>query len=149
GYSSIKASVIGANQIAGAITASTLTTAVVFLPIVFTQGISRQLFTDMGLTIAFSLFASLLVALSLVPTMSSSILSKSTEKRTFIFDKLINIYENVLRFALKWKALVLIAAAVLLVLSGISAYSKGTEFIPAMESPQMLVTVESPSEYSL
>ncbi|HPP31472.1 MAG TPA: efflux RND transporter permease subunit, partial [Soehngenia sp.] len=147
GYSSVKASVIGANEIAGAITSSTLTTAVVFLPIVFTQGISRQLFTDMGLTIAFSLFASLLVALTLVPTMSSTILAKSSSKESKIFYKLVNIYEKVIRWALRRKAIVLIAASLLLVLSAALAYSKGTEFIPTMESPQMLVTLDAPSEY--
>ncbi|TFZ40748.1 acriflavin resistance protein [Soehngenia longivitae] len=147
GYSSIKASVIGANEIAGAITASTLTTAVVFLPIVFTQGISRQLFTDMGLTIAFSLFASLLVALTLVPTMSSTILAKSSSKESKLFYKFINIYEKILRWTLKRKAIVLIVVALLLALSGVLSYSKGTEFIPAMESPQMLVTLDAPSEY--
>lgn len=147
GYSSIKASVIGANEISGAITASTLTTAVVFLPIVFIQGISRQLFTDMGLTIAFSLFASLLVALTLVPTMTSTVLAKSSGKESKFFYKLVNIYEKVIRWVLRRKAIVLITALLLLVLSAALAYSKGTEFIPAMESPQMLVTLEVPSEY--
>ena len=63
------ASVKGASQVAGAIFASTLTTVCVFLPIVFTKGIARQLFEDMGLTIAYSLLASLIVALTLVPAM--------------------------------------------------------------------------------
>ena len=58
-----------------------LTTICVFLPIVFTEGITRQLFTDMGLTIAYSLLASLFVALTLVPTMASTILTKADEKR--------------------------------------------------------------------
>ena len=62
---------------AGAITASTLTTVCVFLPIVFTSGITRQLFVDMGLTIAYSLLASLLVALTLVPMMSAGLLRKT------------------------------------------------------------------------
>ena len=57
-----KAAIQGAKQVSGAIFASTLTTICVFLPIVFTQGISRELFTDMGLTIAYSLLASLVVA---------------------------------------------------------------------------------------
>ena len=56
---------------AGAIISSTLTTICVFLPIVFTEGITRQLFTDMGLTIAYSLIASLIIALTLVPALAS------------------------------------------------------------------------------
>lgn len=61
-----EAAIQGARQVAGAIMASTLTTVCVFLPIVFTEGIARQLFVDMGLTIAYSLLASLIVALTLV-----------------------------------------------------------------------------------
>ena len=73
GVPAARAAVLGANQVAGAIFASTLTTICVFLPIVFTQGLSRELFTDMGLTIAYSLLASLAVALTLVPAMEMCI----------------------------------------------------------------------------
>ena len=84
GVSKRRAAVQGAKQVAGAITASTLTTICVFLPIVFTEGITRQLFTDMGLTIAYSLLASLFVALTLVPTMASTIPVSYTHLRNFI-----------------------------------------------------------------
>ena len=67
GYSVREAAMAGAGEVAGAIMASTLTTVCVFLPIVFTEGITRQLFVDMGLTIAYSLLASLLIALTVVP----------------------------------------------------------------------------------
>ena len=53
-----------------------MTTICVFLPIVFTEGITRQLFVDMGLTIAYSLLASLAVALTLVPMMGAGLLKK-------------------------------------------------------------------------
>ena len=65
GMPAAQAAVKGAGQVAGAIISSTLTTICVFLPIVFTEGITRQLFTDMGLTIAYSLIASLIIALTL------------------------------------------------------------------------------------
>lgn len=77
---------MGAGQVAGAIISSTLTTVCVFLPIVFVEGISRQLFTDMGLTIAYSLLASLIVALTLVPSMCATVMKKSGEKPHRIFD---------------------------------------------------------------
>ena len=64
GYSIRKAAVEGASQVTGAIIASTLTTVCVFAPIIFTEGITRQLFVDIALTIAFTLAASLLVALT-------------------------------------------------------------------------------------
>ena len=67
----IDAAIEGAKQVAGAIIASTLTTVCVFLPIVFATGLARQLFVDMGLTIAYSLLASLIVALTLVPMLAS------------------------------------------------------------------------------
>ena len=82
GVPAAKAAVKGATQVAGAIFASTLTTICVFLPIVFTQGISRELFTDMGLTIAYSLLASLVVALTLVPAMGSTMLRKPRRRGT-------------------------------------------------------------------
>ncbi|MEG1801557.1 MAG: efflux RND transporter permease subunit, partial [Oscillospiraceae bacterium] len=97
GYSMVDAAVQGAQQVGGAILASTLTTVCVFLPIVFTQGISRQIFTDMGLTIGYSLVASLIVAMTFVPALSSNILTSATEKRSKLFDKLVNWYEKALR----------------------------------------------------
>lgn len=76
GVSPIKAALNGARQVAGAITASTLTTVCVFLPIVFVEGITRQLFVDLALTVTYSLLASLIVALTLVPAMGQRILRK-------------------------------------------------------------------------
>lgn len=72
GVSPKKAAVEGARQVGGAIVASTLTTCCVFLPIVFTEGITRQLFVDMGLTIAYALLASLLIAMTVVPAMAAA-----------------------------------------------------------------------------
>ena len=139
-----RAAVAGANQVAGAIFASTLTTVCVFLPIVFTQGISRELFTDMGLTIGYSLMASLLVALTLVPALGSTVLRTTVEKKHPWFDALVRGYEKLLRFSLAHKAPVLIAAVALLGLACYGAATMGTAFIPAMDSPQMSATLELP-----
>lgn len=79
GLSIRKAAVEGAGQVAGAIFASTLTTVCVFAPIIFTEGITRQLFVDIALTIAYTLAASLIVALTFVPMMASGAL-KNTRK---------------------------------------------------------------------
>ena len=85
GVSSKKAAVAGAKQVSAAIASSTLTTVCVFAPIVFVQGITRQLFTDMALTIAYSLLASLIIALTLVPAMSSMMFKKGVkpERKSF------------------------------------------------------------------
>lgn len=144
GMSAAKAAVKGAKQVAGAIAASTLTTICVFLPIVFTQGISRQLFVDMGLTIGYSLIASLIIALTLVPTMSSMMLKKINEKPHKIFDKVVGGYEKLLIKTLKHKSVVLIGVVALLIFSAISAFSMGTAFMPESDSTQISVAIEMP-----
>lgn len=146
GMSAKKASVIGANQVAGAIFASTLTTVCVFLPIVFTHGLSRQLFEDMGLTIAYSLLASLIVALTLVPAMSSKMLNVNTKKEHKLFDKFVNLYEKLLKISLKHKFIVLFGALVLFFGSGFLIISKGTILMPEIDSTQLSVSLEMPKK---
>ncbi|MBR6444672.1 MAG: efflux RND transporter permease subunit, partial [Firmicutes bacterium] len=80
GYSATKAAMVGASQVTGAITASTLTTISVFVPIIFVNGMTRQMFTDMALTVGYSLAASLIVALTLIPAMSRTILHNTKTK---------------------------------------------------------------------
>lgn len=143
GYSAKKAAVEGAGQVGGAIAASTLTTICVFLPIVFTEGITRQLFVDMGLTIGYSLLASLAVALTVVPMMGAGLLKNTKEKKNRIFNGIQNVYAFFLRGALHVKLLVLLLAVGLLGLSGYLAVSRGTAFMPTMESTQVSVTVQA------
>lgn len=145
GLSAAKAAVRGANQVAGAIAASTLTTVCVFLPIVFTEGLTRQLFTDMGLTIGYSLCASLVVALTLVPCMGATLLKKEEkEKRHPWFDALVAGYEKALRFCLRYKAVPLVGAVALLALAIWQTTRMGLEFLPEMGGNQMSVTVTAP-----
>lgn len=139
-----EAAVKGAAQVAGAIIASTLTTVSVFLPIVFTQGLSRQLFTDMGLTIAYSLIASLIVALTLVPAMSSLVLRTTDEKEHKLFDKGVNFYEGLLRKALKHKVLILVMSLVLFIGSALLSVSRGTVLMPASDGTQISLTMTMP-----
>lgn len=149
GASAKKAAIEGARQVSGAILASTLTTVCVFLSIVFTKGITRQLFVDMGLTIAYSLLASLLTALTIVPMMSAGVLRKTEEKETKIFGKIRNIYGNILEKALDHKGYVIVGAFVLFVGSIALALSRGTEFMPTMESTQISMTLETEKGTSL
>lgn len=138
-----QAAVKGASQVAGAIAASTLTTICVFLPIVFTQGISRQLFTDMGLTIAYSLLASLLIALTLVPAMSSNLLRKPEKRQHRLFDKFTQGYGNLLAASLKHKSIALGLAVVLLGVSIFGATRMGTAFMPETDSSQLMVSMKT------
>lgn len=143
GLSMREAATEGAKEVAGAIIASTLTTICVFLPIVFTEGITRQLFVDMGLTIAYSLLASLVIALTVVPAMSSKILTKTQEKKQGrLFTGLVNLYEKVLSASLKVKPLVFILVLVFLVGSVAAAMTNGTAFMADMDSTQLTVSVE-------
>lgn len=141
GLSAFEASIEGAKQVAGALTSSTLTTTAVFLPVVFTQGISRQIFTDMGLTIAYSLLASLIVALTLVPVLSSGVFRNLQEKEHRSFDRFVSFYEKTLRFSLRHRAVVIVLVLALLAGSIVSSLSLGTAFIPEMEGQEMSVSM--------
>lgn len=149
GYSAIKASVNGAKQVAGAITSSTLTTVCVFLPIVFIQGLTRQIFSDLALTIAYSLIASLIVALTLVPAMGQSLFRNSKEHKHRFMDKLISLYEKAIRFTLSHRAIALILAIVLLIGSTILSLSKGFSFMPSSSSEEIQVSVSMPKDSEL
>lgn len=145
GLSAVQAAIEGAKEVAGAIAASTLTTVCVFLPIVFTEGITRQLFVDMGLTIAYSLGASLAVALTLVPAMGSALLKNTKEKKpSRFFERLMGGYERLIRLALRHRAIVLVLAVVLLILSAVLEFAKGTAFMPEMDSTQISMTLTMP-----
>ena len=150
GLSAREAAIKGAGEVAGAIMASTLTTVCVFLPIVFTEGITRQLFVDMGLTIGYSLLASLVIALTVVPAMASRVLVKTKEDVDGkFFTGLINVYEKLLRLALKGKPVVLVLVLALLVVSAAASYAKGTAFMPDMDSTQFNMTITLPDDTPL
>lgn len=141
GVPPIKAAMNGARQVAGAIAASTLTTVCVFLPIVFIDGITRQLFVDMALTIAYSLLASLIVALTFVPAISSRTLKTVKPIEHKIFNRMLKGYEKSLRFVLNHRAVTLIIVVALLVASVAGSLAKGFSFMPSMSSTEISVSV--------
>ena len=145
GLSPIKSAVSGASQVAGAIASSTLTTVCVFLPIVFVQGLTRQLFQDMALTIAYSLLASLVIALTLIPAMAPAVL-KNVKQKTSGEGKGMQKYEKFVLSALNHKAIVLLLAIVLLFGSAFLCISRGFVFMPSMESNQLTVNVSMPED---
>ena len=147
GANVIQAAVSGAAQVAGAVTASTLTTVCVFLPIVFVDGLTRQLFTDLALTMTYSLMASLVVSLTLVPAMASGMLRKEkVTKPGFLETKLLPAYARAARWALEHKAIVLAASAALLVVTGAVSLAKGFIFMPTMDMPNISVSIAMPEE---
>ena len=133
----LRSCVEGVKSVAGALFSSTLTTICVFLPIVFVQGMARDLFADMGLTIAYSLLASLLVAMTVVPMMCSFLMRKSKPKKHRVFSKFQAAYGALLRGALRVKPLVLLAAVALLAFSGMQVTKMGISFMPEVNSRQM------------
>lgn len=144
GYSLKKAAVEGASQVTGAIVASTLTTISVYAPIIFTDGITRQLFVDLALTIAFTLVASLAVALTFVPATASALLKKTKDIRHPWFDRFKEWYGRVLGVCLRYKPIVFVVAIVLLVGSAAAAMSRGMIFMDMdMETDQLSVTVSA------
>ena len=144
GYSIKKAAVEGSKQVTGAIIASTLTTVSVYAPIIFTEGITRQLFVDLALTIAYTLVASLVVALTFVPAMSSVTLRRTKEIRHPWFDAMKEWYGRALAWCLRFKPVVLIVAVVLLVASAALSVSKGLNFMDMdMETNQISVSVSA------
>lgn len=141
-----KAAVYGAKQVSGAIIASTLTTISVFIPIAFTNGMSKELFADMGLTIGFSLIASLIVALTVVPSMASRVLATDSGKEATFFQKLNVKYEKAIRWVLQRKKLTVIAVCVLLVLGAVLSCSRGFSFMPEYESTELTATLTAEKE---
>ena len=150
GYSIRKAAVEGASQVTGAIIASTLTTVCVFAPIIFTEGITRQLFVDIALTIAFTLAASLLMALTFVPMMAAGLLKNTKEIRHNFFDKVKDFYGKILAVCLRFKPIVFIAVIVLLGTSVVAAFSRGYSFMDMnMETNQISATISAKEDQTL
>ncbi len=133
----LQACVEGVRQISGALFSSTLTTICVFLPVIFVEGMTRDLFGDMGLTIAYSLLSSLLVAMTVVPTMAAGVLRKSKPSKERFANALRRGYTVLLRGALKARWLVLLLAVALLGYSVHEVLQMSMSFLPDVSSPQM------------
>ena len=133
----LTASIRGVNQVAGALFASTLTTICVFLPVVFVEGMARDLFSDMGLTIAFSLLASLVVAMTVVPSFAAGLFKKSKPRKQRFFSGIQRAYAALLRGALKVKFPVLLLCIALLAFSVVQLMDMPISFMPEVNSEQM------------
>ena len=162
GEEAILAARSGANEVQEAITASTLTTIAVFLPVVYVQGIAGELFKTMGLTITFSLLTSLFVALTLIPMLSSRLMNtavrqpssdtKSTESSDSYFlassGRLFNFvnrgYCGVIQWALKHRGMVIVSAVVILIASFSLLSILGTEFMPSVDQGNFNINISLP-----
>ena len=113
-----------------------------FLPIVFVEGITRQLFVDLALTVTYSLLASLIVALTLVPAMGQRILRKMKPNSAPKDGKIKKAYERSLRFVLKHKVPAILVAVALLFTSAVLCLMRGFSFMPDMSSTQIQVSLK-------
>ncbi|WP_444683937.1 efflux RND transporter permease subunit [Alkalicoccus luteus] len=135
----------GTKEVATAITASTLTTISVFLPVVFISGIVGNLFREFALTVAFSLLASLAVALTVVPMIASRWLKAPSEK---IEEKrrnsgFIRFFDKTARWSLKNRLVVFLVTLGLLGGGAAGITTVGTEFLPATDESFMQIEVEN------
>lgn len=142
GKSKKEAAIAGAHQVVGAITASTLTTAAVFLPIFFIEGFIAEIFISMALTIAYSLGASLFIALTLVPTMASRMLSdQKVKKEGKMLHGFKKIYEKSVTWTIHHQLITIVT--VLLLLGGMvwAVASKGFILLPQSDEGSIHVDV--------
>jgi len=160
GYSKTEAAIKGVSEVGMAVFASTLTTVAVFLPIVFVEGIVATIFRELAITFAVSLLASLLVSLTLVPTLSAKLMKAESipEGRTGLkglvdrfsrgFDRIFGrievVYKKFLHYALHHRKTVMVIATVVFVLSSASAFSLGAEFMPASDVGQLTINTTLP-----
>ncbi|KYO68047.1 efflux RND transporter permease subunit [Thermovenabulum gondwanense] len=151
GEDSIASAINGTNEVTNAIVASTLTTIAVFLPIVFIQGITAQLFKELALTVTFSLLASLAVAITLVPLLSSRLMIADKGKKITIIERFSVFYEKVekryrklLAWALNNRKKVVATATVLFIVSLALIPLVGTEFLPQSDAGMINVSIEMP-----
>ncbi|MDT8861413.1 efflux RND transporter permease subunit [Alkalihalobacillus sp. MEB130] len=161
GYSRVEAAKKGASEVSSAVIASTLTSLVVFVPIVFTGGIAAELFMPLALTVGFTLLASLIVALTIVPMLSGLLLPKikvEEEPKGLgkvsagigrFFDKVDNFYRKLLKWAINRKKTIVFGTLILLIASLGGVRFVGLELIPAFDQGEISASFEMPEGTSL
>lgn len=149
GIDRIAASVEGTNEVAMAVTASTLTTVAVFIPIVFTGGLAATIFKDFALSIVIALFSSLFIALTLIPMLSSKLISvrnlESEELQEQKHGFLVVFYKKVLKFSLNHRLITILVSITLFVISIVMVASVGAEFFPATDEGMINLSVNLPA----
>nr|WP_289039140.1 efflux RND transporter permease subunit [uncultured Allobacillus sp.] len=155
GYSMKEAARLGASEIAPAVIASTTTTLVVFLPIIFVEGIASEIFAPLALTVAFALIASLIASITLIPMLSSKLLSKAMQNngRRYWFDrfmdKVIATYQKMLRGVLRFRKTSILGTLVIIVATLFLIPQLGAAFIPEADQGQIEISVETPTGTTL
>ncbi len=159
GYSRIDSAIKGAAEVEMSIIASTITTIAVFLPIVFIEGMVGSLFKDFALTVTLSLLASLVVAITFIPMLSSKILTVELgegdnvkkKKLDFIFkpfdklfEKVENIYRKILGTSLKHRKTTIFISVLVFIISMTSLIGVPIEFFPTMDEGNITIDISMP-----
>lgn len=147
GIEAPRAAVQGTKQVAGAIISSTLTTVCVFMPMVYSTGLVRELMIPMCITIVFCLMASLFVAMTVVPAASSTLLRNAKPKNHMWFDRIQDAYGRALAVCLKHKWAPILTAVGLLIFTGFLVIRMGIVVMPDMTMNQIEATIEYPEDY--
>ena len=143
GVPAARAAVQGARQVGMSVVASTLTSVCVFLPAVFSASLIRNLMGPMSLCIGYCLMASLIVALTVVPAASATVLKNAQPKKLAWFDKIQNAYGRSLEKALQKRFVPLAAAVLLLVFCCWRVVSMGIVLLPTSTSNEAMITLST------
>ncbi len=149
GMDAFTASCRGTAEIAGPITASTLTTVAVFLPITFVEGLAGRLFRDQSLAIVCSVLASLFVALTAVPLIASRDRTVTADFTGKTGSAVHRAYESLLEWCIRHRSATLSATALLLAVTAVLALLLPRETIPAAEEGRVEVALTLPTEADL
>ncbi|MBM3235389.1 efflux RND transporter permease subunit [Candidatus Poribacteria bacterium] len=152
GEGRIEAAKNGASEVGMAITSSTLTTMIVFLPLIFIKGIAGKLSQGLALTIAFALFASLFVALTIVPMIASKLFSRrvgGSRKRVSagesrFWGRFMDGYRSFLASVLRHRALAIVVVGVVFIGTVVLGYFMPREFVPPSDNEFVMFKVSLP-----
>jgi len=149
GMSLKEAVITGTGQVGAAITASTITTIVVFLPIVYLHGASSEMFRDQAWTVAFALLSSLVVAMLVIPMLVSTFFSDRNKKVDISTPVKFNWYTSLLEKIVEKRILIIILSVILLGATVLLIPRLGSEFMPKAETAGFTVKLELPEGTSL
>ena len=154
GYGKYSSAINGTSSVALAISASTLTTIAVFLPFLFVEGQTGQLFRDLCITVTVSMIGSLFVALTIVPMLGARLVTNKKTKFLIPIENFVNknfhnrvnnLYSRVLHYSIKHKKKVLISSlSVVLVIIVLGLTFIGKEGFPTSDEGQFKIDVEMP-----
>ncbi len=143
GIPAARAAVQGARQVEGSIIASTLTSICVFLPVIYTGNFIREMMLPMSLVISYCLVASLIIALTVVPAASATLLKNAKPHHLAWFEKVQDAYGKSLEWVLNHKLLPLAVTIVLLVVCASQVFSTGIVMIPEITSTELTISMST------